>query len=184
MLSQIAVFLIETLSGFFVFLLLARFHFQWLRVPFHNPVGEFVLALTSWIVMPVRRVIPGLRGYDLPTLLVAWLLRALAIWAEIFVMGGEPRGVPILAVAAVDLVRFSVYILIFAVLLQAVLSWFNTYSPVTPVLDAIARPFLRPFRRVMRPIGGFDLTPLVLLVLLQIIVIVLEYLRPLAARIG
>jgi YggT family protein len=183
-LSQIAVFLIETLSGFFVFLLLARFHFQWLRVPFHNPVGEFVLVLTSWIVMPVRRVIPGLRGYDLPTLLVAWLLRALAIWGEWVVMGFELNGVAILALAAVDLVRYSVYILIFAVLLQAVLSWFNSYSPVTPVLDAITRPFLRPFRRLIRPVGGFDLTPLVVLVLLQIVVIVLEYVRPLAARLG
>lgn len=184
MLSQIAVFLIETLSGFFVFLLLARFHFQWLRVPFHNPIGEFVLVLTSWMVMPVRRVIPGLRGLDLPTLLLAWLVRAFALWAQIAVMGGEPRTLPILAVAAVDLVRFSVYILIFAVFLQAVLSWFRNYSPLTPVLDAIARPFLRPFRRFIRPIGGFDLTPLVLLVLLQIVVIVLEYLRPMAARIG
>jgi YggT family protein len=183
-LSQIAVFLIETLSGFFVFLLLARFHFQWLRVSFHNPIGEFVLVLTSWMVMPVRRVIPGLRGLDLPTLLLAWLVRAFALWAEIAVMGGEPRTLPILAVAAVDLVRFSVYILIFAVFLQAVLSWFRSYSPLTPVLDAIARPFLRPFRRLIRPVGGFDLTPLVLLVLLQIVVIMLEYFRPIAARIG
>jgi YggT family protein len=183
-LSQIAAFLVETVSGFFVFLLLARFHFQWLRVPFHNSVGEFVLALTRGIVMPVRRVLPGLRGLVLATLFVAWLLRALAIWAEIFIMGGEPRGAPILAVAAVDLVRFSVYILIFAVLLQAVLSWFHTYSPLNPVLDAIARPFLRPFRRMIRPVGGFDLTPLVLLVLLQIVVIVLDYARPLAARLG
>jgi YggT family protein len=183
-LSQIAVFLIETLSGFFVFLLLARFHFQWLRVPFHNPVGEFVLALTSWIVMPVRRVIPGLRGYDLPTLLVAWLVRAIAIWAEWVVIGFEPNGVTILILAAVDLVRYSVYLLMFAVLLQAVMSWFQSYSPVKPVLDAMTRPFLRPFRRLIRPIGGFDLTPLALLVLLQILVIVLEYARPLAARLG
>ena len=184
MLGQIIVFLIETLSGFFVFLLLARFHFQWLRVPFHNPIGEFVLALTSWMVMPVRRVIPGLRGLDLPTLLLAWLVRAFGLWAEIAVMGGEPRTAPILAVAAVDLVRYSVYILIFAVLVQAVMSWFRSYSPLSPVLDAIARPFLRPFRRLIRPVGGFDLSPLVLLVLLQIVIIVLEYARPIAARIG
>ena len=72
MFGQIAVFLIDTVATFFVVLLLLRFHFQWLRVPFHNPAGEFVLAMTSWMVMPVRRVIPGLRGYDLPTLLLAF----------------------------------------------------------------------------------------------------------------
>lgn len=177
MLSQIAVFLIETLSGFFVFLLLARFHFQWLRVSFHNPIGEFVLVLTSWMVMPVRRVIPGLRGLDLPTLLLAWLVRVLAVWAEVFVTGREPSPLSVIGVAALDLVRFSVYILIFAVFIQAVLSWFRSYSPLTPVLDAIARPFLKPFRRFIRPVGGFDLTPLVLIILLQVLIIVLEYVR-------
>lgn len=68
MFAQIGVFLVDTVVAFFVFLLLARFHFQWLRVPFRNPVGEFVLATTSWLVVPTRRVVPGLAGLDLPTL--------------------------------------------------------------------------------------------------------------------
>lgn len=184
MLTQIAVFLIETVAGFFVLLLLARFHFQWLRVPFHNPAGQFVLAMTSWLVMPVRRVVPGLRGYDIPTLLLAWLVQAFSIALQRWIVGGEPSALPILTVALLDLVRYSIYILTFAVLVQAVMSWFNTYSPFKPVLDALTRPFLRPFRRVIPPIGGFDLTPLVLLVLLQILLIVIEYARPLAARVG
>jgi YggT family protein len=183
-LSQIAVFLIETVGGFFVFLLLARFHFQWLRVPFQNPAGEFVLAMTSWMVMPVRRVIKGLRGLDFPTLLLAWLVQSASLAAQIGVMGGEPRLAPILAVAAVDLVRYSVYLLMFAVLVLAVMSWFRSYSPFTPALDALSRPFLRPFRRLIPPVGGFDLSPLALLILLQILLIVLEYARPLAARVG
>ena len=184
MLAQIAVFLIETVAGFFVFLLLARFHFQWLRVPFQNPAGELILAMTSWLVMPVRRFVKGLRGWDLPTLLLAWLLQALSLAAQVAVMGGEPRVAPVLAVSAVDLVRYSVYLLMFAVLVLAVMSWFQSYSPFTPALDAFTRPFLRPFRRVIPPIGGFDLSPLALLVLLQILLIVLEYARPLAARVG
>lgn len=184
MLSQIAVFLVDTLFTFFVFLLLARFHFQWLRVPFHNPAGEFVLAATSWLVMPVRRVIPGLRGYDLPTLLLAWLLQAASLFVQIAIMGGEPRLPAIAAVALVDLVRYSIYLLVFAVLVQAVLSWVRTYSPFSPVLEAMTRPFLRPFRRLIPPLGGFDLTPLVLLIVLQVMLIVLGHLRPIAATVG
>lgn len=184
MVAQILEFLIDSVAGFFVFLLLARFHFQWLRVPFHNPAGEFVLATTSWLVMPVRRVIPGLRGLDIPTLLLAWVVQIFGIWAQIEVIGGEPRFIPIAAVALVDLVRFSVYILMAAVLVQAVLSWFHTYSPFAPVLDALTRTFLRPLRRVIPPLGGFDLSPLVLLVLLQVLIIVLLYLRPAAATLG
>jgi YggT family protein len=184
MFSQIAVFLVDTLFTFFVFLLLARFHFQWLRVPFHNPAGEFVLAATSWMVMPVRRIIPGLRGYDIPTLLLAWVLQVVSLFAQIAILGGEPRAVPVIAVAFVDLVRYSIYLLVFAVIVQAVLSWVRTYSPFSPVLEAMTRPFLRPFRRFIPPLGGFDLTPLALLIVLQVALIVLGHLRPMAATLG
>jgi YggT family protein len=184
MFGQIAVFLVDTIVTFFVFLLLARFHFQWLRVPFHNPVGEFVLAATSWLVMPVRRVIPSLVGLDVPTLLLAWLIQACGLWAQIAIIGGEPRAIPIAAVALVDLLRLSIYILMFAVLVQAVLSWIRSYSPFTPVLEATTRPFLRPLRRFIPPLGAFDLSPLVLLVLLQVLLIVLEYVRRAAATLG
>ncbi|HWA37024.1 MAG TPA: YggT family protein [Burkholderiales bacterium] len=184
MLGQIAVFLVDTLFTFFVFLLLARFHFQWLRVPFHNPAGEFVLAATSWLVMPVRRVVPGLRGYDIPTLLLAWILQALSLVAQIAIMGGEPRAVPVIAVAFVDLVRYSIYLLVFAVIVQAILSWVRTYSPFSPVLEAMTRPFLRPFRRFVPPLGGFDLSPLALLIVLQVVLIVLGHAKPVAATLG
>ena len=134
--------------------------------------------------MPVRRVIPGLRGYDIPTLLLAWLLQVASLWAQIAIVGGEPRLAPILAVAFVDLVRYSIYLLVFAVLVQAILSWVRTYSPFSPVLEAVTRPFLRPFRRLIPTLGGFDLSPLVLLIVLQVVLIVLGHLRPLAATVG
>ncbi len=184
MLAQIASFLVESVAGFFVLLLLARFHFQWLRVPFQNPIGQFVLAMTSWLVMPVRRVVKGLRGWDIATLLLAWAVQALSIALRLLLFGTAPALVPIVAVAFVDLARYSVYLLVFAVLLLAVMSWFRTYSPLAPALDAFTRPFLRPFRRYIPPVGGFDLTPLALLVLLQVVLIVLEYVKPVAARLG
>lgn len=184
MLGQIATFLIDTAVTFFVLLLLARFHFQWLRVSFRNPVAQFVLATTSWMVMPVRRIIPGVAGLDVATLLLAWLIQALGLAAQIAIVGGEPRAVPIAAVAVVDLVRLSVYILMFAVIVQAVLSWVNPHTPIGPVFDVLTRPFLRPFRRFIPPVGGFDLTPLALLILLQVLLIPLAYLRAAAAALG
>src|SRR5687767_15502813 len=87
MLGQIASFLVDTAVTFFVFLLLARFHFQWLRVPFRNQVGEFVLLMTSWIVMPARRVIPGLAGFDLATFLAAWLVQMASLWLRAAIFG-------------------------------------------------------------------------------------------------
>ena len=173
MLGQIGVYLVDTVFAFFVMLLLARFHFQWLRVPFRNPVGEFVLATTSWMVMPVRRVIPGLAGLDLATLLLAWLLQGAALWIKASILGTEPSPVLIAGMAALDLVRYSLYILVFAILVQVIFSWINPYAPMAPLFNAMTAPFLRPLRRFIPPLGGIDLTPLVLLVIIQIVLIVL-----------
>ncbi len=181
MFAQIATFLIDTIVTFFVFLLLARFHLQWLRVPFRNPMGEFVLATTNWIVIPARRIIPGLVGLDLATLLLAWLLQALGLWAQAAIAGADPSGVAIAAIAAVDLVRFSVYILVFAVFVQVAISWINPDAPLGPLFDMVTRPFLRPLRRIVPLVGRFDLTPMVLLVILYVLLIPLNYLRFAAA---
>ena len=172
------------MASFFVFVLLARFHFQWLRVPFRNPVGEFVLATTNWMVMPVRRVIPGLAGLDLATLLLAWLVQGRSVlWIQADDCRARERQRDGIALASplVDLLRYSLYILMFAVIVQAVLSWVNPYTPVAPVFDAITRPFLRPLRRFIPPLGGVDLTPLVLLVILQVLLFPVGALRVAAA---
>jgi YggT family protein len=176
--AQIGVFLVDAVVSFFVFMLLARFHFQWLRVPFRNPVGEFVLATTSWMVVPVRRVVPGLAGLDLPTLLLAWVVQALGLWLQATILGAEPGALTVAVIALVDLVRYSLYILIFAVIVQAVLSWVNPYTPLAPAFDALTRPFLRPLRRFVPPVGNVDLTPLILMVILYVLLIVLNNLAP------
>jgi len=177
MFAQIATFLIDTIVSFLVFLLLARFHFQWLRVPFRNPMGEFLLATTSWIVLPVRRVVPGLAGLDLGTLILAWLLQALGLWAQAAIAGADPSGIAITAIAAVDLVRYSVYILVFAVFVQVAISWINPDAPLGPLFDMVTRPFLRPLRRFVPPVGRVDLTPMVLLIILYVLLIPLNHLR-------
>ena len=181
MFAQIATFLIDTVVSFFVFLLLARFHFQWLRVPFRNPMGEFLLATTNWIVLPARRFVPGLAGLDLATLLLAWLLQVAGVWAQAALLGAEPSGLAVTAVAAVDLVRYSLYILIFAVFVQVAISWINPDAPLAPLFDMVTRPFLRPVRRYVPPVGRVDLSPLVLLVVLYVLLIPLAHLRLAAA---
>ena len=181
MFSQIALFLVDTVVSFFVFLLLARFHFQWLRVPFRNPMGEFLLATTNWIVVPARRMIPGLAGLDLATLILAWVAQALGLWAQTAISGTDAAVGAIAAVAVVDLLRFSLYILVFAVFVQVAISWINPDAPLGPLFDLVTRPFLRPLRRYVPPVARVDLTPLVLLVILYIALIVLNHLRLVAA---
>jgi YggT family protein len=180
-LEQIAGFLIDTVATFLVYLLLARFHFQWLRVPFRNPLGQFVVALTNWAVVPARRVVPSLAGLDLATLLLAWLLQALALWALFAIAGRDPSLAALAAMAAVDLVRYSLYILVFAVILHVAITWINPDAPAEPLLDMMTRPFLRPLRRYVPPVANVDLSPMVLIILLYVLLIPLAYLRTAAA---
>src|SRR4051812_2684037 len=140
-------------------------------------MGEFLLATTNWLVLPARRVIPGLAGLDLATLLLAWALQALGLWAQALIAGAEPNAIAIIAVAGVDIVRFSVYVLVFAVFIQVAISWINPDAPLGPLFDMVTRPFLRPLRRFVPPVGRVDLTPLVLLVILYVLLIPLSHLR-------
>lgn len=173
MLAKIAVYLVETVFAFFVLMLLARFHFQWLRVSFRNPLGEFVLATTSWMVMPARRVIPGLAGLDMASLLLAWALQALNLSIKAAILGAEPAALTVALLSLLDLARYSVYILMFAIIVQVVFSWINPNAPMAWIFNAITGPFLRPLRRFVPPIGNVDLSPLILLVILQVILFVL-----------
>jgi YggT family protein len=172
-LAQISIYLVEAVFGFFVFMLLARFHFQWLRVSFRNQIGEFVIATTNWLVLPTRRFVPGLAGLDLPTLLLAWVLQTLCVWIVVAMRGIDPALIDVILRAALDLLRYSLYILVFAIIVQVVISWVNPYAPMAPVFNAVTAPFLRPLRRFIPPLAGVDLTPLVLLIVIQIILIVL-----------
>src|SRR2546425_12034155 len=127
MFSQIANLLIQTAFGFFVYALLLRFYMQWLRAPFRNPVGQFVTALTDWAVRPVRRLIPGLFGVDLASILIAWFIEALLLvllyWLKGFSFAGAPgiaAGVGF-TIPALELPPASLFLLIGVVILPRVI---------------------------------------------------------------
>jgi YggT family protein len=181
MLNQILRFLLDTVFGFFVFVLLVRFYLQLMRAPFRNPLGQFVTALTNWLVLPARRLIPGMFGLDLASFLLAWVIEALLVFLLYVLRGGSVRGASGVAVgiffslALLELARFSLYLLIGVILIQAVISWVNPYAPLAPLFNALTGPFLRPFRRMIPPIGNVDLSPLFALVAAQLLLIPLEY---------
>lgn len=175
MLGNALIFIAEVVFGLLTFTLLLRFYLQWVRAPYRNPLADFVNALTDFMVRPARRIIPGLWGIDLPTLLLAWLMQMLELLVVMQVRGfrfGVEAGIAaagIAALAAVAVIKLLIYIVLGATLLQALLSWINPGSPVAPLLDAMTRPFLRLFRRRIPPVGNVDLSPLFLLVICQLL---------------
>jgi YggT family protein len=175
MLGNALIFIAQVVFGLLTLTLLLRFYLQWVRAPYRNPLADFVNALTDFMVRPARRVLPGLWGIDLPTLLLAWLMQLLE-WLIVLQVRGFRFGaevgmalVGIAAVAAVAVAQMLVYIVLFSTLLQALLSWINPGSPIAPLLDAMTRPFLRMFRRRIPPIGNVDLSPLFLMVACQLL---------------
>jgi len=176
MFMQIGHFLIETVFGFFVYLLLLRFYMQLLRAPFRNPIGEFVATLTNWAVLPVRRVTPGLFGLDLASLVLAWfaecLMWLLMSWLRGFSFPGSGTALMVIAaLAAIELIRLSLNLLIGVIIVQVVISWVNPRTPFAHIFDALTRPFYSVFRRFIPLIGNIDLTPLVVLIIAQVLLI-------------
>ena len=178
MLSQAAQFLVESVFNLFLVAVLLRFYMQLMRVSFRNPFAQFVVALTDFAVRPLRRFIPGWGGIDLPTLLLAWALELVLLFA-LYWLDGFPfvaAGASVLpafaALALVRLLKLALYILIGLVFVQAILSWVNPFSPVAPVLAALTRPVMRPLQRVLPPVGNVDLSPLVVFIGCQLILMV------------
>ena len=175
--DQALLLVLNTVFGLLTYSFLLRFMMQWLRAPFRNPVGQALVALTDWAVKPLRRVVPGLKGQDTSTLVLAWL--AQFIWllvASIVVRRAAPDGGDAMTLslyAVVELFKAAVWVLIVAVIVQAVLSWFGPEGPLAGFLNAMTFRFLAPIRRLVPPIGGtLDLSPLILIVLLQIVLTV------------
>jgi YggT family protein len=175
MLVNALIFLIDTITDFFTAALLLRFYLQWARAAQRNPISDFINALTNWAVRPARRVIPGWRGLDLATLVLAWLVQFIVIFVVLALraypldaIGGQAvLGVALLAVIA--LVRMSLYILMGVLIVQAVLSWVNPYNPMAPMLNALSRPFIRPFQRMIPPVANVDLSPLFVIIVCQLL---------------
>ena len=176
--NQILVFLIDTLLGLFSLALLLRFYFQLLRVPYYNSVSQFLIAVTDFMVRPARRVIPGWAGMDMSTLVLAWLLESIIVTSVYVVQGYDFDANLIFSLGImgllgiVSIVKTTLYIILVMIIMQAVLSWVNPNSPLAPLLDSFTRPFLMIFRKRIAPIANVDLSPLFVLIVIQVLLMI------------
>jgi YggT family protein len=180
MLQEAAQFLLDVLLQPFAIILLLRFHLQWLRAPLRNQFGEFVMALTNFIVLRTRRFVPAFRGYDTSTLLLAYIVEVIYMYLSEFIwIYSAPEGnhliIGLLGIGVVKLLSLSISLLMVAVIVQALLSWFNPHTAFAPVLNAVTSPFIRPLQRRIPPAGGIDLSAFILLILLQLTLMIPVY---------
>ncbi len=177
MLATALAFLIDVVFGLLTYALLLRLVLQLMRAPFRNPLGQALMALTDWAVKPLRKVLPGWRGVDWASVVAVYLAQFLWLAALHAALGpgfslAGPL-LPFLALAAViALLKALLWLAIIVVFVQAILSWVAPDGPLAGVLNALTFPLLRPVRRIVPPIGGtLDLSPLIVIVLAQLVLI-------------
>lgn len=156
-------YLIEAVFGIYIGLVLLRLFLQWVRADFYNPISQFVVKVTNPLLVPLRRIIPGYGGIDLAALVLAYVIAVV----EVAILYGLPPVGFILLKSFLILVSTTFSLFFWMVILRALLSWISPgHHPVARVLDQLTDPVLKPIRRVIPPLGGLDLSPLVFLLLM------------------
>jgi YggT family protein len=183
-LNEIVGYLVQTLVSLYLVAMLLRFLLQLVRADFYNPISQFLIKATNPLVVPLRRVIPGLGGVDMATLVLALLLQISAIAILLLVNGlAMPNPLLIVLWAALGLVGLLVNIYFFALLGMIILSWIAPGSshPAVYLLHQITEPVMAPVRKLLPSMGGLDLSPILVFILINIIQIAL---RHMAANVG
>ena len=164
-------FIVDIVAGLLGGVLLLRFWTNAIRVRLPDQIRQFVHTITDWLVMPLRRVVPGTRGYDWASLIGAFLVVLVA--STVLLLAGA-SGEMMLLYALHRFLNWILYGFMALLIIEAIFSWVNPNAPLAPFVHALNQPLLRPIRRVVPPIGGMDLSVLVALVLIQILLFVLR----------
>ncbi len=168
-------FLLNTVLNLLTMLFLLRFFMQLFRVPFNNPLAYMVISLTDFAVKPVRRAIPSWGKLDLSTLILALLTQLLLQFSLVWVRGfplsvaGQSAWIGLIGMGFLGVLRTGLDVFFYAILLQVILSWVNPHSPIANVLNSLTRPILEPIQRILPMASGIDFSPIVALILLQMI---------------
>ena len=164
-------FLISTLFSLYIMVVMLRFILGAVRADFYNPVSQFLVRITNPLLVPMRRVIPSIRQYDTSALLLMLLLQLLSLLIIVLLRGASVPFIALLLAAVGELVVLAFNVFIFAIVIQVIISWVNpgTYNPVNALLHSITQPVLAPIQRLIPPISGIDLSPLVALIGLQVL---------------
>lgn len=177
--SEAGLFLIDVFFSFFILMVMLRFILQWVRADFYNPISQFIVKLTNPILKPFRRLIPGLGGIDMASIVLMLTLKFIAVLLT-FALSGLPLHILIVLILSITgLIKLALYVFIFAIIIMAVASWIapGAHSPVLGLIDQIIAPLMRPIQRRIKPVSGMDFSPLIALLILNLIIIAVPHLQ-------
>ena len=173
--GQALVLIINSLGGLFILAILLRFMLQAARADFYNPVTQAIVKVTSPVLVPFRKIIPGYRGFDFAALVLALVVNSAATAVMILAAGYNlPDVGRIVSWALVGLLSFTLKIYFYALLVSVIASWIAPFSghPVLLLIYQILDPLYKRVRRVIPPLGGLDFSPLFIFLGIQVVEIV------------
>lgn len=174
--QQALLFIVKTLFELYIITFVLRFILQAVRADFHNPISQFFVRITNPLVVPVRRLVPSLSGFDTATIVIVLLLQLfLTLVLVNLTCSGNIAFFQLLALTLIRIIYLVLRIYLFVILIYVLMSWISpgTYHPAAALLARVAEPVLRPFRRWIPAIGGFDLSPLFALIAIQALTMLL-----------
>lgn len=173
--SNAGVFLINTLFGLYIGAVLLRLLLQWTRADFHNPLSQAVVRLTNPVLRPMRRHLPAIGRIDTASMVLMFVLQWLNLWLISLIFAAGLGFFTLVVMSFAELLSKLIYLYLFAIIIQAIASWFasGAYNPVLRLLDHLTSPLLDPVRRLLPNLGGLDLSPLVVILLLQLALMVI-----------
>jgi len=174
------VFIVQTIAQLYLLVLMLRLWLPFARTDIRNPIAQGILRLTSPLVAPLRRVIPPIGRIDSATLIIAFAIQYLTILVVLAMYGTTSSIVPVAITAVIDLVLLTLRLFTFAILILVILSWVapGTYNPATAFIAMLVEPVLRPFRRIIPPVSGLDLSPMAAIIALMALSILMGDFRP------
>lgn len=170
-LSESGVFVVKTVFDLFIGAVLIRFLLQWVRADFRNQVSQFLVKVTNPVIIPLRRMVPGVGGIDVASVIVLIVLQVTKVWLIQLIAAQAHSTAGLLTLALADFIELLVTIYTITIILQVLLSWVGprTSNPLNGPLHALNEPLLAPLRRIVPTISGFDLTPVVLLLVFHLV---------------
>lgn len=181
--SQALVFLVDILVGLYILAVLLRFLFQVVRADFYNPFSQALVSITNPTLKPLRRMIPGLFGIDLAAIVLLLILQCVKNFIIWLIQGAQAKVIGLVVVSAVELLQLTLWVFIIAIFARVILSWVSPYAahqnPVVGLLNNLTDPLMRPARQLIPPMGGLDLSPIAVFILLYLTIILIV--KPLLA---
>lgn len=178
---QAGTLLVETLFSIYIVSVLLRLLLQISRADFYNPFSQFLVRFTNPPLLPLRRVIPGLAGLDLASVVLLLVLQLLKLFLLALLQGYTPQVGMVVILAIAQLLELTIWVFIIAIFIRVLASWFTAPYGGNPFLDlvtSVTEPLMRPARRYIPPMSGVDLSPIAVLLILQLLLLLISNLLP------